>query len=112
MDTFFCKLAAAVRLNYGSGRKVVSARLRNSGTQAMNFIEISILVVLHGFPLTRGSDLAALSTSTAIHTDVRSSYRPRLLMRLYEMEACAASRQESSHVSCSGPWTVLGLDAC
>ena len=38
----------------------------------------------------------APSTGTAIHTDVRSSYRPRLLMRLYEMEACHVSRQASS----------------
>jgi hypothetical protein len=115
MDAFFCKLAAAVRLNYGSGGSFspllfASSPIFFSLSPSCLSIRLPFHAV-HSLMEVRDAECGlcslvltpgAPSTGTAIHTDVRSSYRPRLLMRLYEMEACQVSRQASTEI-CSDP---------
>ena len=76
MDAFFCKLASSVRLNFGSGLSPRACRQARARASAP--------AVSHS--------LTPLLGKAEIHTDVRSSYRPKLLLRLYELEACDACR--------------------
>jgi len=72
-------------------------------------VDLCVLCVFVKIGLFSQVDVCYVYVHTAIHMDVRTSYRPRLLVRLYEVEACDVSRQVRAccSVCCSVCFSVF-----